>query len=328
MKPRRPDLGGTVFVAAMVILGVAVGVVILRHRVATPQAGAPHHLLENPYQAQPFHRGQLHVQSSRAIGHGLPRDVAHAYQRLGYEWMAITDINTLTPTDQFAVAGTSPVRGTEAAFPFGHLLDYAVDEIPQAASLQQNIDFVRGQAGLAVLAHPNVAPAVTAEQALALRNLDAVEIFDARVAREQPSLAEATQTWDRLLSAGRRTWGVVGDDSIELDGPMSTIGLTSVDVQAPGLSEALVLQAVRSGAFVASAGVRILGVDTSSGDTIRVITTNANSIRWYGRGGSLLATTQGSAGTYRVHWDETYVRAVADGADGARAWSQPVFVVP
>jgi len=220
------------------------------------------------------------------------------------------------------------VPGTEAAFGFGHLLDFAVDLIPAATSLQENVDYVHGQAGLSILAHPKLAPVVTAEQAMAIKGLDAIEIYDARAARELPTKADATDTWDQLLSSGHRVGGVVGDDSIELDGPDSTVGQTSVDVQAPELTETLILQAVRSGAFISSNGVRVLGVDTSSGDSIRVITTNATEIKWYGQGGALLQTTTGTAGTYRVRWNEKYVRAVASGADGARAWTQPVFVVP
>ena len=328
--PRRGfDLGIVVFIAAMLLLGIAVGVVLLRRQAPGPLAPAPrHHYLDSPYQSQLFHRGQLHVQSSRGIGHALPRELSRAYQRLGYEWVSVTDVNTLTPKEQFTTPGLVAVPGTEAAFPFGHLLDFAVDLIPQAASLQQNIDYVHGQAGLSILAHPMAAPAVTAEAALALKNLDAVEIYDARAAHEQAAIADASDTWDRLLTAGHRVWGVVGDDTIELEGPNSTLGQTSVDVQVAELNEALILEAVRRGAFVDSSGVRILGIDTSAGDTIRVITTDATEIRWYGANGALLATTQGGAGNYKVRWNEKYVRAVASRPDGARGWTQPVFVIP
>ena len=325
---RLPDAGALIFVAAVIFLGVAVGLAVIRQQ-ARPAAVEPRHrYLDSPYQAQLLHRGQLHVQSSRAIGHALPRDLSRDYQLLGYEWISITDINTLTPTDQFETPGMLVIAGTEAAFPFGHLLDYAVDVIPPSTSLQAHIDYVRGQLGLVILAHPRVAPEVTAEQALGLRGLNAIEIYDARVAREQPTVADATGTWDRLLSAGKRVWGVVGDDTIDVDGPNSTLGQTSVDVQAAELNPSLLLDGIRRGAFVASKGVRVLGVDTSSGDTIRVITTDATEIRWYGQDGALLATTNGPAGNYRVRWTEKYVRAEASRPDGGMAWTQPVFVVP
>lgn len=329
-KPRRrpPDAGALVFVVAIIFLGVAVGLVVVRQEARPVSAGPRHHYLDSPYQAQLLHRGQLHVQSSRAIGHALPRDLARDYQRLGYEWISITDVNTLTPTDQFETPGMLAIAGTEAGFPFGHLLDYAIDLIPPSTSLQEHIDYVHSQAGLVILAHPKVAPAVTAEQALAVKGVNAIEIFNARAAHEVPTLADATDTWDRLLSAGQRVWGVAGDDTIELDGPNSTLGQTSVDVQAAELNATLVLDGIRRGAFVSSSGVRVLGVDTSAGDTIRVITTDATEIKWYGQDGTLLATTSGPAGNYRVKWTEKYVRAVASRPDGARAWTQPVFVIP
>jgi hypothetical protein len=42
----------------------------------------------------------------------------------------------------------------------------------------------------------------------------------------------------------------------------------------------------------------------------------------------LLGTTNGAEGTYTVKWTERYVRAVAVRADGAKAWTQPIRVVP
>jgi hypothetical protein len=327
-RRRGLDPGTVVFLAAMVLLGIAVGVVALRRPTTVVTPGPRRHYLASPYQAQLLHRGQLHIQSNRAIGHAYPRDLARAYQRLGYEWVSITDVNTLTPVDQFSTPDIVPVAGTEAGFPFGHLLDFAVDAVPGTSSLQQNIDFVHSQAGAVILAHPRAQPAVTVDQAMALGGLDAIEIFDARAAHENPVTADATAMWDQMLSRGRHVYGVVGDDTIELTGPDSTLGKTSVDVQVPTLQPALILDAIRKGAFVDSLGVRILGVDTPTTDSIRVVTTDASTIDWIGHDGTLLATTQGGAGTYHVRWNEGYVRAVARRGDAALGLTQPIFVIP
>ncbi len=322
-------MGPVVFLVAMVMLGVAVAVVIVRHQASSPVVAAGrHHYLESPYQVQLFHRGQLHVHSDRAIGHQLPRDLSRAYQRAGYEWISITDLNTLTPAEQFLAPDIVPVAGTEAGFPFGHLVELGVQVLPAASTLQQAVDDVHNQAGVVIVAHPKDPPGVSYEQASALRSLDAIEIYDARLRLQNPAVADATDIWDHLLSAGRRVWGVVGDDTLWLDGPNSTLGRTSVWVQAPEVNPALVGDAIRRGAFFDSTGVRVLSVDSPAGDTIRVITADATTIRWYGRNGALLATTSGTQGSYHVHWDELYVRAVASRADGAQAWTQPVFVIP
>ena len=322
-------MGPVIFFVAMVMLGVALAVVILRHQAAPAVATGPrHHYLDSPYQVQLFHKGQLHVHSSRAVGHQLPRDLSRAYQRAGYEWVSITDLNTLTPVDQFVTPGIVPVAGTEAGFSFGHFIELGVLDLPPATSLQQAIGDAHAQAGLAIIAHPKDPPAVSASQAAALTGLDGIEILDARLQKQNPPVADATDMWDQLLSTGHRVWGVVGDDTLWADGPDSTLGQTAVWVQSSDISPALVDDAVKRGAFFDSTGVRVLSVDSPSSDTVRVITADATTIKWYGKNGQLLATTSGKEGSYKVQWNEVYVRAVASRADGAQAWTQPVFVVP
>ncbi|MEA2683372.1 MAG: hypothetical protein QOK05_1700 [Chloroflexota bacterium] len=322
------DLGPVIFVVAMIMLGVAGAVVVLRHENAPVSQGPRHHYLDSPYQSMLFHRGQLHVQSNRGVGHAYPRDLARAYQRAGYEWVSITDQNTLTPTTQFTTPGIVPLAGAEAQFSFGRLLQFGVDTIQAPANLQAAVDVVRQQAGQVILARPKDPPVVTVDQIAALKGLDAMEIYDARLHHDNPVVSDATDMWDQLLTGNHRIWGVVGDDTLEADGPLSTLGQTAVDVQVPEVTPPLISDAIRRGAFVDSTGIRVLGVDATSNDRIRVITTDATSIEWYGAGGALLATTTGPDGTYTVKWTEKYVRAVATRADGAKAWTQPVFVVP
>ena len=325
---RDGDMAPVIFVVAMIMLGIAVAVVVLRHQ-AAPTAGAPsHHYLVSPYQAQLFHRGQLHVQSVRSIGHEIPRDLSRAYERAGYEWVSITDINTIVPVEQFNTPNIVAIPGTEAAFSFAHLIELGVDVIPPATTLNGAVADVHTQAGLVILAHPKAPPVVTADQAAQVRGLNGIEIYDARAQHENALVADATDMWDQLLSTGHRVWGVVGDDTLWASGPDSTLGQTSVWAQAPSVTAPLVDDAISRGAFFDSTGVRVLSVDTPQSDTIRVITADADSIRWYGKNGELLTTTSGKTGTYQVHWNELYVRAVATRADGAKAWTQPVFVIP
>jgi hypothetical protein len=326
---RRPlDIAAVIFVVAMVMLGVAAAIVVLRQPPRPVAKGTRHHYLDSPYQAMLFYKGQLDVQSNLGVGHAVPRDLSRAYERAGYQWVAVTDQNTLTLTSQFDTPNILAVPGTEMIYPFAHLLAYGTDVVPTATSIQQAVDFVHKEAGAVILARPKDPPAVTVDQALAVKGLDAIQVYDARLHRENPVVSDATDMWDQMLSRGSRLPAVIGDDTIDLAGANSTLGQTSVDVQVPELTPPLIYDAIRHGAFVDSTGVRVLGVDTSSGDRIRVITTDATSIQWYGEGGALLTTTNGPDGTYRVSWKERYVRAVALRGDGAKAWTQPVFVIP
>ncbi|HEV1997246.1 MAG TPA: hypothetical protein VGR61_03830, partial [Candidatus Dormibacteraeota bacterium] len=268
---RDGDMGPVIFLVAMVMLGVAAAVVILRHPAVPVAAGPRHQYFDSPYQAQLFHKGQLHVHSDRAIGHQLPRDMSRAYERAGYEWVSITDLNTLTPESQFVTPNIVPVAGVEAGFPFGHLIELGAQILPPAINLQQAVNDARNQAAVAIIAHPRDPPAVGFDQAAALKGLDAIEIYDARLKLQNPVVADASDLWDQLLSSGHRVWGVAGDDTLWVDGPDSTLGQTAVWVQAADVNPALVGDAIRRGAFFAGTGVRVLSVDTPTSDTIRVI---------------------------------------------------------
>jgi hypothetical protein len=341
MPPRKPppaprdgllsddNIGRLVFILAMVLLGSVLGVIYL-NRQAQPAtvSGGGHHSLDSPYAALPFSRGAAQAQSGLGAGHSAARNLSFAYLGGGYQWFALTDINTPTPTRQYETAGLVTVEGQEVQYPFGSFLAYGVDRFLVVDTPQRAVDWIHADAGAAFLAQPLVPPSLDFKTVRALRGLDGIEIYNARVARDQPALADATALWDRLLASGDRIWGLVGDDTLDSSGPLSTLGKTSVDVQVPSLTPVLVEAALKQGAFVDSTGVRVLGV-ADDNDTITVVTSDATEIKFIGAGGKILQVSHGSRGDYHVRWDEGYVRAEATRArDGARAWIQPIFVNP
>jgi len=328
---RFEDTVARVFLlASMLMLGIAAGVVVVRSRSASSALPTPptqHHVLVSPYASRPFLRGQLHAHSSRAIGRSFPRDVARAYQRLGYAWVSVTDQNTVTPTNMWDTPGMGQLIGEEVDYRFGSFLVYGVDHDALASSPADVMTWVHSAAGIAILARPLAAPNLTYQQVTSLRNLNGIEIFDARLAHDMPAQGDASKLWDRLLSDGHHVWGVVGDDSIDVTG-QSTAGQTSVYVQALDTSAVLLEDAIDRGAFIDSVGgLQILGVAADGGQVI-VVTDSADQITFYGKGGKQLQQTRGRKATYDVRWDESYVRVVATKSDGARAYTQPVFVIP
>ena len=325
----RFDAGQVWLVVGMVMVAVAGGLLFLK-LTAPPPPPAPgsHHTLDSPYIAMPFQKGQPHVMSNRSVGQALPRDLAREYERLGYRWVSITDLNTLTTVDQYDTPGITGTNGALAQYGFGSFLAYGLDVIRPASSPQEAVDAIRGQAGVAYLANAAASPTPPYEQVAALRGLAGVEIYNARLALDAPASADATALWDRLLSDGHRLWGIVGDDALRVAGGASTVGRTSVDVQVVDVTAPLVNDALSRGAFFDSTGERLLGVSTE-GDAITVVTVDADEVSFIGKGGGELAKTTGNRGVYHVRWNEGYVRAVATRkSDGARAWTQPVFVNP
>ncbi|MHB8507817.1 MAG: CehA/McbA family metallohydrolase domain-containing protein [Candidatus Dormibacteria bacterium] len=329
-RPGASDLGPVVFVIALVMFAVALGVVIVRNRGDDrPLVGAVprHHVLISPYIATPFARGGLHAQTLRADGHSTPRDVAHGYLDAGDRWFSIEDVNTPSPASISLIQGILPVPGDLATYPFATLLAIGVDHHEAAVNLQGAIDWIHRDAGVAVLADPLAAPALTPEDIEGTRGLDALEVYDARLARDQPTAADATALWDRLLSDGVMVYGLAGDGTLDASGPGSTLGRTYVSVQAARVQAPLIDDAIRRGAFISGTGVTVLGVD-ASGDRVTIVTTDAVETSFYGAGGRLLSTVSGPRAVYQVKWNEAYVRAVARDAAGHQAWIQPIRVVP
>src|SRR5258708_11031658 len=324
------NMGGLVFILAMLLLGVVLGVVYMNHQ---PSAGAGvsagnHHTLDSPYSARPFFRGQAEAQSSFGAGHSVPRVLSFDYLNRGYQWFSLTDVNTPTPTKQYDAVGLVTMAGEQLHYPFGDFLAYGVDRFVVVDMPQKAIDWVHADAGVAFLAAPLAPPAPDYASIRALKGLDGIQIYDARLAHEQPELGDATALWDRLLTAGDRLWGLVGDDTLDGAGPTATLGQTAVDVQVPDQTPVLIEAALKQGAFVDTTGVRVLGVSTDN-DVITVVTSDASEIRFIGAGGKVLQVSHSSRGDYKVRWNEGYVRAEAIRAsDGAKAWTQPIFVNP
>jgi hypothetical protein len=337
-EPSRPPrrflqgnlLPGVVFLVAMLLLGAALGLVYLKSKPAaeTGPGGRGHHTLDSPYQARPFFHGQAQAQSNFSVGRAFPRNLSFAYLTRGYLWLSITDLNTVTPSQQYETAGLVTMSGDLAQYPFGRFLAYGVDHHQAADSPQQAIDWIHANAGVAYLASPLSAPALDYQKIAALHDLDGIQVYNARLAREEPNNADATKLWDQLLSSGHRLWGLVGDDTLDSSGPQSTLGRTAVDVQVAEQTPVLIEAALKQGAFVNTTGIRVLGVSTDN-DTITVVTSDADEVKFIGKGGKVLQASKGSRGDYHVRWDEGYIRAEATRQIGdATAWTQPIYVNP
>ena len=199
------------------------------------------------------------------------------------------------------------------------------DRLELAATPQVAVDWIHNDAAAAFVARPLQPPAMDYATIASLAGLDGIQIYDARLVKEDPNHADATQLWDRLLTDHHVVWGIVGDDTADDHGPDSVVGQTSVDVQVADLSAPLIEDALRRGAFVDTAGVHILSVSTTA-ETIAVVTTNADTIQFIGSGGTVRRTVSGNRGDYKVDWSEGYVRIFATNAGGGKAWTQPIVV--
>jgi len=312
-----------------VVLAVA-GSAVLGHQVGT-STGKPSALVAkklvvaDPYAVGGnWYKGNLHVASVRGVGKDLPNAIGAWYAAHGYAFLGISDMNTYTWASEYGTGAHPGVPTVDATYPFAEVLAVGMDHWQPANDLQGAIDWIAHDGGLPVLAAPgSTARPQSLAAVLAVHRLFGLEVYDARVAVSNPTQADPTAMWDRLLSAGNRVYAFAGDDATSLEDPALGRGWIEVLAPAPDLDS--LLSSLREGAFFASSGAEFtrLGV---MGTTITAQAPPGSSLHFIGRGGHILTAVSASTGSYQVRGDEGYVRVEASGPDGTRAWSQPFFI--
>jgi hypothetical protein len=278
-------------------------------------------------------KGNLHTHTSQSDGDSTPAEMAAWYRDHGYAFLVITDHDKLT---QVEVPGIVLVPGEEVTDRLsGKALHVNAIGLQRAVApqrgttkvevLQRNIDAVRAAGGVPLVNHPNFGWAFGAEELLQLRNFTLLEIASGHpyVNMHGPPSAEAL--WDRLLTEGRRVYGVAVDDSHHLKRPWDT------DVALPGKAWVVVraehdaksiVAALDRGEFYASTGVELEEV---SGTRVKVREKNGAHyrIQFIGSGGRVLQESEGAAASYTMRGNEGYVRVKVIDSNGRMAWGQP-----
>ncbi len=280
-------------------------------------------VIVNPYaDAGTWYRGNLHVASVRGLGHDLPSTLGHWYAAHGFAFLGISDVNTSTWTSEYGSKSFPGVPVVDESYTFGDLLALNIDHWLPSSNLQQAVDWITRDGGMAVLAAPrSIVKPIEERTILSMKHLFGIEVYDARLA--SVGQADATALWDRVLSSGERVYALAGDDIQSLDDPAA--GKAWIDVQAATLDPDYILNSLRRGAFYASTGAEFTKLSVS-GRTISAEGSPGSVLRFVGRGGRLLKITTMSFGSYQVAGDEGYVRIESVRDDGTRAWSQPFYL--
>ena len=299
--------------------------------------------LWNPWvQKNATYRGALHCHSTNSWGEGhlSPFDVSKAYLEQGFNFVAITDHNTLT--SYTPVGGILAIPGEEVstslAFPphnykdlSGHMVALNIKTTINAwNNPQTTIDAINSQGGLASLAHPTRGiPTLfySNETLKTLSNYSFIEITN-------DDAATAIQLYDKELSSGKIIWAMGTDDSHTFK-EINKKG--SVIVNADSLTIDDIMANLRSGNFYVITGrgnpatpgdARISSI-TVSGLTITVKVPETSTIQWIKKDGVVVKTTNNVLqDSYTVNGDEKYVRIMTTLTSNANkhAWSQPIFV--
>jgi len=285
--------------------------------------------LVSPYVTKSYvYKGQLHCHSTNSMdGLYSPTDVVNAYKHAGYNFVALSDHDTVTHdpgvSDILFIEG---VEEWDGGYHLGRVNvtsaigGYANHNIYQPQAI---IDSTVANGGFVTVNHPYAHNSEWPWSRMeSLDRYDAVEIWNSMASLKY---GNAEPRIDSLLSLGRRFYFTATDDMH--DTTSGAAKTASVKVFANALTNAEIMENLKHGNFYASGGANISAITVS--DNIITVETDAPSTIDFIVNNGVVAQTNTSAtsANYAVSGDEVYVRArVIRNSDGLKAWTNAIFV--
>jgi len=295
-------------------------------------------------------KGNTHCHTTNSDGDLPPRQVVRWYHDHGYNFLVITDHNLLTDPryldtderDNFLLIPGEEVSDSHKDKPI-HLCAINISQnIPPqrgdtiASTLQNNVDAIVRQGGLAQLNHPNWKWAFSDKEMAQVKNARLVEIYNFSTGCNNFGAGGnrgMEEVWDRVLSKGVLMYGIASDDAHDYTGEFSSYksnpGTGWIMVKAPVLTTTDIVGAIENGQFYSTTGLILKDVQIS--DSGYRVDIEANSETRYtttfiGKDGRILKEVFGPSAVYNFKGDEMYVRARIFASSGRFACTQPVFL--
>ena len=295
-------------------------------------------------------RGNTHSHTINTDGDSPPDTVVSWYRARGYNFLVISDHDTITDPatlrryqdSTFILIPGEEVTGRYGPVPT-HLTAINLPRIvtPDTGgsvleTLQRNIDAIRAAGGVPLINHPNYRWALDRATLLQVQRVALFELYNGHpyVHNDGGGGTPSTEEqWDAMLSAGKRVYGVASDDAHHWKRwgrEMVNPDRGWIYVRADRLDPSVITRAIEAGRFYASTGVQLDDVVVTPRSIevrVRQDRDSRYRIEFIGDGGRVLARTDGLSARYDLKDDVTYVRARVTDSAGRRAWVQPVFVV-
>jgi hypothetical protein len=278
-------------------------------------------------------RGNLHTHTTASDGKVSLEEAVNWFATHGYDFLAITDHNRVTP---FPARGwpLTLISGAEISAARNgveyHIVALGITEmpLPQGSDPQATIEAVNAVGGLALVAHPYWHDH-SLEDLLPLHGYAGIEIFNTGCWLEIQK-GHSLVHWDLLLRRGHRVWGFAVDDC---HWGYPDYGKGWVIVRAQENTPAAILSALRAGHFYCSMGPQVRDI-ALSGREVTVRCSPARSV--YVTGGYNYCPNAVHAWdghpitevTVQLHRQQEYFRVEVVDFEGCSAWTQPVWVNP
>ncbi len=294
-------------------------------------------------------KGNLHTHTNLTDGDSPPGEVARWYDDHGYDFLVISDHNVRFPPEELQAELRAEGRslllipgeelstwwpGPDRTYAL-HVNGYGTSTVHGDAEggsvevvLQEMVDRVVADGGLASVNHPNFWESVTWDQIAALNNLTFLELYNGHhlAANEgtasQPPMEEV---WNLVLSRGRVVWGLAVDDAhhfLSFGADRANPGRGWVHVEASNASADEILAALGQGDFFSSTGPRLEAVSVEKGKLL-VIADRPSQIEFIGDG-VVVEVVSGEEARLAVDRFE-FLRARVTNELGI-AWVQPHFL--
>ncbi len=294
-------------------------------------------------QAPRWFKGNLHTHTTMSDGDSSPESVIRWYKDHGYDFLAITDHNTLTPPDEYAALQDKRfllIPAMEVSDRFGdaplHVLALGLRDPglkpagggDVSGTLQNDVKAALAAEAVPVLCHPNFEWAFGADELFRIQECDFFEVLNVHPAVDSAGGIEVPGTeemWDSILSRGKRMFGIGTDDMHILS---KYAGRSWIMVRAAELSWPAIWTAMERGNFYTSTGVvlddiRVKGSRISL--SIRAKEGQGYTTFFIGSSGRVLKTDASLSPSYKAPKTELYIRAKVIDARGRVALTQPIF---
>jgi hypothetical protein len=285
-----------------------------------------------------FWRGNLHTHTTNSDGAVSPAEAVEVYRSAGYDFVALTDhfraehgypVTDSRPfrTEEFTTLVGAELHGPRTRLGSSwHILAVGlpVGFVPVPGETGPELARRARRAGAFIgMAHP-AASLLTLGDAESLDAAHAVEVYNAVAAAEDR--ADSWHLCDVLLARGHRLTAYAADD--EHFQPGDPPGRTAwVQVRATALDPALLLAALKDGAYYSSTGPEIHGVSIRDGRVTVACSPASRVLATGGVPGKQVVTGDGlTECTLPLDMFRRYFRITVVDVAGGRAWTNPFWL--
>ncbi|MCD7882611.1 MAG: CehA/McbA family metallohydrolase [Lachnospiraceae bacterium] len=279
-----------------------------------------------------WYKGNLHTHSTRSDGR-LPVEIAEGlYREAGYDFLAFTDHWVMgegrREEDFLMLSGCEFDCGSDVENGIFHIVGIGLKKMPsqirrKQSALQEIIDGIHEEDGIAILAHPAWS-LNRVEDVIRFYGLDGVEIYNTASGLPWNCRPYSGEFIDAMASKGILLPCMAADDTHHYTGDETR---SYIMVNAEDLTRDAIMEAIRCGRFYASQGPRF-SVENVSMDGVRylhVTSTPVQSIAFFTNlvweDDRAVCGDNVQEAYYQVKPDTRFVRVELTDRQGRCAWS-------